>query len=145
MIKLRLHTDTFDLSGYDNIQINSLDSLKSLEIYDAGEIDELIVEHILETLPLEKMEESLTMLAKLVKRGGTLVISGTDTYEISKALANFNIDIKEFNKQLFGTEELPKRCGLTIFAICNFISNHLGMKILKKRVNGPIYAVEATR
>lgn len=134
-MKVRLHLDDFKHSGFDNFNFNH-------EIhFDAGELDCLWLDDVLNSVPIEKVDETFRELVRLVKRGGSVIVNGTDIYEVSKALANYNINIQDANNLLYSG--LKANCFSINFVI-DTLKNY-GLTIKTKRVNGYQYSVEAIR
>ena len=146
MIKVRLHVEDFELSGYDNIKVQTLEDLDKLSKFDNGELDELVIEDVVDYLPSDKAEETVLKLVKLVAKGGKLIVGCSEAYEISKAFTSFNISLMDYNKLVYGSDpNLPKRLGITAISLADLLSKVAGMKILKKRVNKFKFIVEAIR
>jgi len=145
-MKVRIHTDDFVLSGYENIRIQTLEDLSKLSKFDRGELDELIVDHVFDHIKLEELDDKIVSISELVKlNGGLLVVNGTDLYEVCKSFTNYNLDISDVNKVIFGIGDLPNRTMLTVNSLCQILKNNIGLRIIKKRMNGFTYSVEAQR
>lgn len=147
MSKVRLHSNEFTLSGYENIRITSLEELDTnIGKFDAGELDELLVDEVLDYMPITKVEDILSSLTKLLRVGGTIVVTGTDLYEVCKYFTSYRINILEVNKSIFGENpDKPKRVGFSALAISNFLEHTTALKIQKRRINNFTYMIEATR
>jgi len=146
MSKVRLHSNEFVLSGYENIKVTSIEELDEVKKFDPGELDELLIDEVLDYLPITKVEDILSSLSRLIKVGGTIVVTGTDLYEVCKSFANYRINILEVNKSIFGENpDKPKHVGFSALAISNFLEHTAGLKIQKRRVNNFTYMIEATR
>jgi len=146
MNKVRLYSNDFSLTGYENIEVVSADDLVKTDKFDQGELDELILDEIVDYMPINKVEDILSKLSKLIKVGGKLVVTGSDLYEVCKAFTLYRSDIVGVNKGIFGENpDRPKRVGFSASAISNFLQQNVGLKILKKRVNNFTYMIEATR
>lgn len=137
-MKIRLHLDDFKYSGFDNIHFGSWGDGLGI---DAGELDCLWLDDVLNNVELDKVDETFRSMVRLVKRGGSIIVNGTDIYEVCKALSNYNLSIQESNMLLYNNYK--KNC----FSI-NFVVETLkqyGLTIKTKRVNGYQYSVEAIR
>lgn len=143
-MRLRIHLNEDALSGYSNIRVSNVEEmLEAIKKFDPGELDELIIEAAFDLVALNKAEEILGKLTKLVKKnGGKFVIIGRDLYETCKAFTNYNIDISDVNTLLFGEN---KRLGFPAITMSDLLKNNLGLKIIKKRVNEFVYSIEAQR
>jgi hypothetical protein len=147
-MKIRLHIGEFELSGYQNARImpEHATRIDSLDFgIDRGEADEIIVEDVVDYIPISKVEGAIKTWSELVKKQGRLVITGTDLQEVAKAVAGYNLSIPDANMLLYGDKEETKKVAFSITHLCAFLKEKCGLRILKKRVNGFSYAVEAQR
>lgn len=135
MNKVRLHNDTFTYTGFDNVKLGS-----NLN-YDAGEVDELWLDDVLSGIPIEKVDDAFRDFVRLVKRGGKLIVNGTDIYEVCKAMTSYNISIAEANFLLYGS---GNRNCYSISFVAETLKG-LGLKVVSKRISDFKYSVEATR
>lgn len=137
-MKVRLHLDDFKHSSFENIHFGEYgDGTR----FDAGELDCLWLDDVLNNVPIDNVDNAFRQMVSLVKRGGSIIVNGTDIYEVSKALANYNLSIQDANLLLY--EHGRKNC----FSI-NFVVDTLkkyGLKIITKRVSNFKYSVEASR
>ena len=145
-MNVRLYFDDFELSGYENIKVGSVEELSQLDKFDLGELDELILDHVADYFPINKVEEILNRLSKFVKRGGKFIVQGTDLYEICKSYTNYNIDMVEANKVIYGNNpDRVKRVSFTAVGISSFLEQVVQLKIVKKRISNFTYMIEAIR
>lgn len=147
MNKIRFHRSDFELSNYTNIHLDKGLDLEPLNI-DDGELDELLFDNVLEYISIKIVEDTLARLSKKVKRGGIIRVSGTDIIEVSKMIAGYRMDLQEINRSLFGEQakdDVTKKCVFNVNHIVAFFSEILGFKILKQRINGVEFVVEAER
>lgn len=146
-MRIRLYFDGFELSGYENIQVRTIQDLSKLDKFDRGELNEIIIDNVLDYIFLDKADEVLNKLSSLIKKkGGKIIIMGKDIYELSKAYTNYNIDIQELNKYIFGeNSNISKKLALSVSTVSGILQNTLKLKVLKKRVNGFDYTVEAIK
>lgn len=135
MNKVRLHANTFTYTGFDNIQLGSPMN------YDPGEVDTLWLDEVLSSIPIEKVDEAFRDFVRLVKKGGTIIVNGTDIYEVCKAMTSYNISVAEANHLLYGNEN--KNCYSTSFVAETL--KGLGLKVVSKRISDYKYSVEAVR
>lgn len=147
-MKLRLHIDEFELSGYTNIRV-PVESAVQMDQYDfnldKGEAEELIIENLIDYIPISKVEGVIKNWSEFLKKQGKLVITGTDLQEVAKNLANYNISIPDANELIYGLGDEPKRVCFSIAHLSAFLKERCNLRILKKRVNGYLYMVEAQR
>ncbi len=147
-MKLRLHIDEFEMNGYDNIRLTTetAKNVDKLEVaIDFGEAEEVIAENVVDYLPIAKVENTVQLWSRWLKKQGRLIITGMDLQEISKAVASYAVNVPDANEMLYGGLDEPKRVCFSIGHLCTFLKERCGMKILKKRVNGYTYMVEAQR
>lgn len=135
MNKVRLHNSEFNYTGFDNIKLG-----QSLN-YDAGEVDELWLDDVLSGIPIDKVDDAFGSFVRLVKRGGKLIVNGTDIYEVCKAMTSYNISVADANFLLYGSGN--KNCYSISFVAQTL--KGLGLKIVSKRISDFKYSVEATR
>lgn len=134
-MKVRFHLDDFEHSSFNNHKFGSQTH------FDAGELDCLWLDDVLNSVEIDKVDDTFRAMVRLVKRGGSIIINGTDIYEVSKALSNYNISIQDANKLLY--EGSKKNCFSITFVIESL--KQYGLTIKTKRVNGYQYSVEAVR
>jgi ubiquinone/menaquinone biosynthesis C-methylase UbiE len=134
-MKVRIHSDNFQHSGFDNFKFGSEFH------FDAGELDCLWLDDVLNNVPIDKVDDTFRDMIRLVKRGGSLIVNGTDIYEVSKALANYNIGVQDANNLLYANNKI--NC-FTVSFVVETIKQY-GLTIKTKRVSGYEYSVEAVR
>lgn len=126
--------------GYQNVGF-----VKSLDAFaENGECEEVLASNILEYIPCTNVEQFILHLASKVAYGGKITISGIDYIEICKMAIRQDFNVAEFNKLLFGTGSQPRESAININIVVGVLQSH-GFKILKKRLNGYEFVVEATR
>ena len=82
-----------------------------------------------------------------LRHQGTIVIGGTDAYEVCKMFSQNAIDLQELNNLFHGqqTQEWDVRLNqLTLQTVSEELEKR-GLKTLKKRINGFKFSVEAER
>lgn len=146
MNKVRFYTKKdFELSGYKNILVEKIEDIDLSQI-DDGELDELILDDVIDFMPIDKVEDLIKALSIKIKKQGNIIFTGRDLYEVSKEFSKYDISIVEANKGIFGDNpNFPRRLGFTVSTLSNFLKEECKLKILKKRVNKYEYCVEATR
>lgn len=126
--------------GYENVGF-----VKNLDAFaENGECEEVLAINILEYISCSNLEKFVLHLASKVAYGGKIVINGLDYMEISKMAVRQDFNVAEFNRLLFGTGSQPKESCITMNAITGILQSN-GFKILKKRLNGYDFSIEATR
>ncbi len=117
------------------------------KICENGEAEELIARHILDYFPIAEVGQIMYHWLKKVKLGGTIIIQEYDEEEVAYALYSNKITLKEFQKIIHGKQELKwqvKKSGLSILPVIQFFKEN-GCKIIKKRLEGMVFVVEAQR
>lgn len=145
------------LNGYLNIHPFSVEETDSLKIGDVKNLDkwvqdaeakEILATDVIDYLPLNEVNPTITNWVKKLRHKGTLVIGGVDLFEISKGVYQYELDIPTANKLLHGLQQEPhlfRRANFTIFGITDYLANTHGLVIMKKRITGYTYTVEAIR
>lgn len=141
MRKVRISPKGDTLTGYENIGTTSAISYKDALI-DYGELDELLLDNLIDYIPSKDLPAFIVESVKVLKKGGKLIVTGTDALEVAKALYSRNIDVNEFNNIMYGDN---KKACLSVYLVSKFLKEHCGTNVIKKRLNGFEYAVEAER
>lgn len=144
-----LHTHTnFNPFAEEETESIIRADVKNLDAYvDDSEADEIVALDVLDYLPLPDIDNALSNWIKKLRHGGTLVIGGTDIYEVSKAFSQYRLDIHRTNHLLHGEQTKPyliKRGNFTALGLCDFLEAK-GLEIQKKRVNDFHMIIEAKR
>lgn len=143
-MKVRIHRDDFELSGYQNIKFTSeTDLITTLQIleFDKGELEELILDDVTDFIPLNDVEKTIAELVGFVRKGNKMVIVGTDVLEVAKSFANYQISLIDFNKFIYDN----RKNGFTCYHMDEFLRERCNVKTIKKRVNGFQYMIEVQR
>ena len=142
-MKIRVHINDFTHSGYENVHISKIDSV--FQNYDTGEVDKIWLDDVIDYVPVQDAENFIRKTVSLLKRGGSIIVSGIDLYEVCKSMSNYNISVAEANKLLYAGENgLVKKLCFTTPAAANVVES-LGLKILTKRISDYKYTIEAIR
>lgn len=148
MKKIRFHRSDFTMSDYLNIHLDNAGlDLEPLGV-DDGELNELLFDNVLEYVSIKVVEDTLAKLSKKVRKGGIVRVIGTDVIEVSKMISGYRMDLQQINRTLFGEQEkddITKKCIFHVGHIAAFLDEALGFKILKQRINGVEFLVEAER
>jgi hypothetical protein len=149
-MRIRLHTDDFELTGYQNLKVTgeNLSAVTQLENsnVDKGEAEEIVVDNVVDYISVRDVEKLIRDWSERLKKEGRLVITGVDIQEVAKSLAYYQSDVSTANDMLYGDNvALPKRVAFSAVSLARFLKDRCGMRILKKRVNGFSYMVEAER
>jgi hypothetical protein len=147
-VKFRLAMDDHELNGYKLISpIRGQNPIKIGEWIDDGEAKEIIVENILEYLPVESMTQYINMLVAKLQHGGILTIVGNDLVILCEQFARGEINIIEFNKILFGLKNHAwnfKTSCITLGDI-NDIAKLAGVKVIERKLDGFTFVIKVER
>lgn len=127
------------LNGENPIDINAL--------LDNNECEEIIVQDVLERIPLQNIGEYVKLLVSKLRHKGKLHISGVDADEVTKAYNNGEISINQLNSFLFGQKQHAwdfSQSVVNLFEVVNVLKS-LGMKIIHKRLANLHYSVSVER
>ena len=79
-----------------------------------------------------------------MRHGSTIIITGTDAYEVAKDYVNYKISIDDFNVLLHGNPSI-KTATLTLHGLVHFLETVFGLKIIRKSLEDYNYVIEAQR
>ena len=82
------------------IVFNSLESL--LELKELPQTDGVVLGSLLQEIPMQHIGIFLKLLGSKVVMGGSILISGVDSMELSRLFYNEEIDVPTFNRLMFG-------------------------------------------
>jgi hypothetical protein len=124
------------------LEIRNLD-----EYVDNAECFEIIADDVIDYLPRQEISVVIDNWVSKLRHQGTIVIGGTDAYEVCKMFSQNAIDLQELNNLFHGqqTQEWDVRLNqLTLQTVSEELEKR-GLKTLKKRINGFKFSVEAER
>ena len=144
-----LHTHlNLDPFTSDETDVLTRSDIKNLDSFvDDAEAQEIIALDVIDYIPLTDINAVIKHWVSKLRHGGLLIIGGTDLFEVSKAFAQYRLDITEANKLIHGEQSKPylvKRTNFTTLGLADYLSS-LGLKLQKKRINDFHLTVEATR
>lgn len=134
------------LSGYTNISPLQGDDIFNLNL-ENNCCTEIIADNILDYIPLNKLQETLTHYTSKLRLNGTLIVGGIESKELIKQYNNGAISMPDFNRLVYGEQNHPwtfKRYLASLNQICHILSS-LGLKVTKKRIENLNFIVEAKR
>lgn len=150
-MKVHLHiNDEDDLGGYNNIclgQAANRDDELDARVDDA-EATEIILNNVLEFVPLTELTDFLTHVVKKLRHGGKLILAGVDAYAVAKDYVAYRLTIEDFNVLLHGTQQDAgniKTATLTLHGMANFLQKEFGLTIERKSLETYNYVIEAHR
>jgi|TARA_R110002020_G_scaffold248502_1_gene462526 hypothetical protein len=122
--------------------------VKNLDNFvDDAEAQEIIALDVIDYIPLTEINKVIGHWVSKLGHGGSLIIGGTDLFEVSKAFSQYRLDITEANKLIHGEQYKPyliKRVNFTALGLADYLES-LGLKLQKKRVNNYRITIEAIR
>jgi hypothetical protein len=131
-------TDTSQMQG----DVSNLDW-----IADNGEVEELIVQHVLDYFPMQMTDKILSgWLAKLAK-GGIITLVGNDLVLLAKEFAARRISIEDYCMGLYGHQQQSwafKKSGLTLTQVVEVLKS-LGYKVIEAKIENVQYTIRAQR
>jgi|TARA_R100000808_G_scaffold2804_3_gene10529 predicted SAM-dependent methyltransferase len=131
-----------NIDALENLEIRNLD-----EYVDNAECFEIIADDVIDYLPRQEISVVIDNWVSKLRHQGTIVIGGTDAYEVCKMFSQNAIDLQELNNLFHGqqTQEWDVRLNqLTLQTVSEELEKR-GLKTLKKRINGFKFSVEAER
>lgn len=152
-MKLQLSVNKAPLNGYLNLDPSPVDpdvqpaytgNFGDLSvIVEISECTEILADEVLDFVSAEDTYPSLEYWSKLLRHGGSLIVGGTDLYEVSKAVVNQTLNIREANEVLHGVG-VARINQMSIVDLCEILKS-LGLIIISKRINGFKMVVTAER
>ena len=153
-----LYTEEEPRSGYLNVSPFATEETDELKIgdptfklsawVDDAEATEIVANDVIDYLPADIVMDVLSHWVAKLRHGGTLIIGGTDLYEVCKGFTTYAIDVHQANAHLHGhaadNPQFVKKITLTALGLSNFLAT-MGLTIIKKRVTGYHFIVEAKR
>ena len=112
-----------------------------------SECHEIIAEDVLDFLEKEDAKIALSNWARKLRHKGKIIVGGTDIHETCKQFFHKVIPLEDFNKIIHGTLENPWEVKLshnTLLGLQEELEG-LGIKILKRRINGLNMVIEGER
>lgn len=141
------------LNGYINIDPSGGDGKKSMDfrslddISEPAQCTEICAPEILDYIHHSEIMPVLQNWVSKLRHGGTIIVGGTDCYEVAKGIVSCQLDTVVFNKALFGlSPQFPFiKLGMYTRHDIESILRNFGLKIIHKRINNRTYTVEAKR
>ena len=121
-----------ETDGYEQVDLSEIGSL------DDAAYEEIFVDSCLDFI--QQRDDFTQELVKKIRYGGQLVISGSDIYEISRAVINRNLRLEEINPVVYD----GRYSVSSIFDMVRKIQE-LGLKPVHKRANDFNYTIIAER
>jgi len=123
---------------------NAVGFRKSLEnVCDDNECTEILAPQILDFIPKEKHGEFIHHLVSKLRRGGKLIIGGTDIISVALSTFNKQINTSDANQIIYGTSEEPNKVALSCLEDCRDIIR--GVLKITKQIPGINFIIEGQR
>ena len=108
---------------------------------------EIIAENVLDYLTVTDATAALSNWTKKLRHKGRIIVGGTDAYEASKQFSQGVISLSQYNYIVHGSMGSPWEVKLSHNTVSSLESSlkFLGIKILKKRINGLNMVIEGER
>jgi hypothetical protein len=145
VLHTHLNLDPFTSEETDALIRSDIKNLDSF--IDDAEAQEIIALDVIDYIPLTDINKVIQHWVSKLRHGGSLIIGGTDLFEVSNAFSQYRIDITQANKLIHGEQSKPyliKRVNFTVMGLVDYLSA-LGLKLQKKRVSDFHMTVEAIR
>ena len=135
-------SDSGDAGGAIKADIRNLD-----EIIMDSECVEIIAEDVLDYLVRNDAIVTLQHWVTKLRKGGKIIVGGTDSFEVSKQFCQKIIGVDEFNTIMHGGFSQPWDTKLSHTSLEDLQQQleSYGIKIIKKRVNGFRLVIEGER
>ena len=121
-----------ETDGYEQVDLSEIGNL------DDAAYEEIFVDSCLDFI--QQRDDFTQELVKKIRYGGQIIISGSDVYEISRAMMSKNLRLEEANSIMYNGR-------YSISSVLDMVSKlqQLGLTILHKRVNNFKYTIIAER
>lgn len=160
-MKLRMSVGKQPLSGYINVDpvpkieqdkqsqfdVRPLDFRNLENIVSNAECNEILVDECIDYVRQEKLSPFLDYCIGKLRKNGTIYITGTDVYEVSRMFFNGEIGENVLNSLLYGTGEHPWsfKSGCHSLPKIRELLESRGLKITNLSYDGVIFNVSARR
>lgn len=138
----------FEFSDYTIISpFNGQNPLDINDILDDGECHNIQLDKVLRYVPYINISAYLKFAIKKLRIGGEIVIEDIDTNQVTEAYVNGAINLKTFNKLLFGGKEHAwdfYQSSTNLTEVLEIIKDN-GLKIIHKRLPNLHFSITAKR
>ena len=145
VLHTHLNLDPFTAEETDTLIRADIKNLN--DFVDDAEAQEIIALDVIDYIPLMDINKVIEHWVSKLRHGGSLIIGGVDLFEVSKAFAQYRLDITEANQLIHGEQSKPylvKRVNFSTMGLSDYLSA-LGLSLQKKRVNNFHMTIEAVR
>ena len=121
-----------ETDGYEQVDLSEIGSL------DDAAYEEIFVDSCLDFI--QQRDDFIKELVKKIRYAGQIIISGSDIYEISRAMMSKNLSLEEANSIMYDGR-------YSISNVSDMVTKlqQLGLTIRHKRVNNFKYTIIAER
>ena len=135
-------SDSGDAEGAIKADVRNLD-----DIIINSECIEIVAEDVLDYLVRVEAISTLRHWVTKLRKGGKIIIGGTDAFEVSKQFCQKIIGVDDFNAIIHGEFSQPWDTKLSHMSLEDLQQQleSYGIKIIKRRVNGFKFVVEGER
>lgn len=127
--------DSYTIIGYKTNLDNACENNECVEIYAPD---------ILDFVEVSEHRNLILHFLKKLRHGGYIYVGGTDIVMLSLGIFNKQINLDSANKLIFGTNEQPKKNGLTCLEEIRkiFLSTEL---VITKQTCNTLFGIGARR
>jgi predicted SAM-dependent methyltransferase len=156
-MKVNLMVGGMPKNGYKNLQHNIAPQIeygpiqtvvcdiRQLDTFlDDSECDEIISEHVTDYLPIPEIGPVVQRWVKKLRKGGKLILNGTDLQTLSKSCLAQSVDTGIINSLLFNPNPPHKKSALKTTDVISLLTE-LGLKVKSKGFDRYEYSIVAIR
>lgn len=127
-----VNIDPYAVEGDGKIQGDVTDLSHCI---DDDELDELVADSVLEYFGAGMVPQVLSNWVSKIKKGGRIVISTPDIYEIARGIVRRDISEDDANVLLFGTQDKDGSFKRNVFSMKKVeqLLSQLGMSVTSRR------------
>jgi predicted SAM-dependent methyltransferase len=157
MTKVNLMVSGMPKNGYTNLQHNVAPQIeygplkpvvcdvRQLDTFlDDAECEEIISEYVTDYLPIQEVGPVIARWVAKLRKGGTLILNGTDLQTLSKASTSQAVDTGMLNALLFNPNPPFKKSALKITDVIGILTQ-MGLKVQRRGFDRYEYSVVAVR
>lgn len=112
--------------------------------YETNQCTEIFVDNFLELIPVNSTMNALNIWYTKLRKGGQLIVMGTDLVQVAKAVFTKTLKVPQINEILFGRENIQYRSCLTLDDVVTLLE-HMKLTVVTKRLTDLKYTIVAER
>jgi hypothetical protein len=145
-MKLFVAINKQGLNGYTNLILanQAIDFNNLNNVCEQAECTDLILDEILEYIPIQNVIDVLTQFITRLRKNGRFTIVGIDINDTLKAYHNGQLSIADLNAMIFGTEKIHK-CSAFSYTDLEPILTSKGLQIISIDLLGSKFILTAKR